>query len=358
MARDWSIREYSTRDKQGVFELRKAVYGESFDEQEWEWKFENGPVDPARIYVADSDGMIVGLRVFLLSRLQIMNESWTCGVAVDGMVHPDFRRHGIWSSLVREGLNKISKQGVNIACSFPGTDRYTYLGFRKLQWSDVCSMPLLAKPLRVDNIVKKYIKMPLLQKLAKLLVKIIVSICLRQRLRKTSDILIERIRSFDDRFDELWQRASRELNIAVVRDSKCLNWRYADKPGPEYTIFSAERGGNLAGYMVLTSSTNMFDLALGLIVDILTIEEDVTDSLISQAVEYFESQKVDAIGCLMLKHSPYYRALKKAGFVLVPRTFSPREFHFVLHVDSSNIPETVVNKPDNWFLTWGDFDIV
>jgi len=143
-----------------------------------------------------------------------------------------------------------------------------------------------------------------------------------------------------------------------VRDKKYLNWRYIDRPGQEYTVFSAQRGTNLVGYVIVKSNVRMFDLVLGLIVDILASDDNhVADYLIAQAIEYFRGEKVDAIGCVMLKHTPYHKALKRNGFIQVPQLLSPKEFYFMVHFNSGEIPKVLAGNPVNWFLTFGDFDI-
>jgi len=357
MKQEWFVREYRESDKQGIFDLRNAVYGEPFDEREWEWKFEKGPFKPAQILVAESDNAIVGIRPTILLPVKSGKEVSIAGLNVDVMTHPEFRGRGIFSTLVQESFKLLNEQGINFAFTFPNENSYP--GYvRKLQWLHVCSLLLLAKPLNINNIVKKYIKNPSLQKPTALLMRSINSTLLSERLSSANGLQINRIYSFDDHFDELWRKASSQFNLVVVRDKKYLNWRYIDRPGQEYTIFSAQRGKDLVGYIILKSNVEMFDLMLGLIIDMLTSEDNhVADLLISQAIEYFREQKVDAIGCVMLKHVPYYKALKKAGFISIPKLLSHKEFYFMVCLNSTEILSELVKNPANWFLTWGDYDI-
>jgi len=180
---------------------------------------------------------------------------------------------------------------------------------------------------------------------------------LRQRLHKSGDALIKRIYSFDSRFDDFWQEASAGYNLGLIRDRRFLNWRFVDKPGEEYFVLAAEHGGKILGYAVLKNA-EMFNLTLGLIVDILTLApNNVIDCLISRAIEHFREQNVDAVGCLMLKHSVYSKALRRAGFVQVPKALSHKEFYFGVQVKPSVLADEIVNNPTNWLITWGDTDI-
>ena len=53
--------------------------------------------------------------------------------------------------------------------------------------------------------------------------------------------------------------------------------------------------------------------------------------------------EVDAIGCLMMKHSPYFGVLRRAG--LLPRylsRFNPRDYHPVVEEDPSRFSSAVM----------------
>lgn len=352
-----AMREYQESDKKSVLLLKEAIYGSPFDEREWHWKFEKGPVRPAKIYVAESEGMIVGVRVFIIEELKVMNELWMSGLGVNTMVHPDFRRYGIAAGMAQEGFARMEQEGVPILLSFPNEVAFKVYSRKRPYWRYICSLPLLAKPIDIDGMLKEYVKNTFLRGLTKLPAKAMVKVLSRGRLRKADDLLLERIYSFDSRFDDFWQEASRQYNIGLVRDRKFLNWRFVNKPGEEHFIFSAEKDSRVLGYIVLKNA-EMLGLSLGLIVDILTLgQDDVIDSLLAKAIEHFNDQNRSVVGCLMLKHSPYFKALKRAGFISVPKALSPKEFYFGVQVKPTVLSDEVVNNAANWFLTWGDTDL-
>jgi predicted N-acetyltransferase YhbS len=356
--RDWRLKQYSPSDREGVFQLRTAVYGEAFPEADWVWKFESSPLQPARIYLAESEGMIVGLRIFTYREVKVLNDVRLSVLAVDGMVHPDFRRRGIWSALVREGLRRLRAEGIHLALCFVGPHRHTYAGFCKLGWSDVGSIPLLAKPLRLGGFLSRYVRSQRVQSSANRFSRFLAGTHRSKRSPKVSGLSIEGIQSFDGRFDRLWEEVSRQAMVSLVRDQKYLNYRYRDRPGETYAQFAACRGEDLEGYIVVRRSLQMFDLSIGLIMDMGTTGgTDVALSLVNEAVRYLDEQEVDAIGCLMMKHSPYYGVLRRAGFLPVPARFNPRDYHPVVEADPSRFPSAVMRDRSNWYFTWGDFDV-
>jgi len=360
----WIIREYTEKDRSGVFNLRKAVYGEPFRENEWNWKFINKYAGrSSRIFVAESDGLIVGVRPIICSPLKSRKQYVISGLDVDMMVHPDFRNLGIFTGLVRESIKTVQSEGVDIILSFPNENSYPGLKRSKnIKWQHVNTVPLLAMPLNFDKLSKRLTKNWLLQRIGSLTGKLIFSLIRVFGVRRrdnTNDITINRVRTFDQRFDGLWQTASDQFNLAIRRDSNYLQWRYGEKPDVEYAIFSAEKDNKLAGYIVLKISQELLNLNLGLIVDMLTVQDDqVIKALLAKAVAYFKEKKADAIGCIMLPYTGYYKALKRQGFMAIPNRFSPKQFYFMVYTAQNRISDEMAGNAGNWFITFGDIDIV
>jgi len=165
--------------------------------------------------------------------------------------------------------------------------------------------------------------------------------------------------SFDQRFDSLWNEASRDHKIMVVRDKAYLTWRYVEKPANDYVILITEKGNDLLGYIVLRCMEE-FGLRVGFIVDIFTIPEEtgVSVDLISEAVKYFELKQMDMVGCLMLPNVRYGHSLKQAGFIKAPSKLLPQDMYLGVRPISSQYPVTFFIDPNNWFINWSDHDVV
>lgn len=353
-----TVRESTAADKEGIFKLGEAVHGKPFAEEEWHWKFERHSGIPAKVYVAEADSLIVGLRAFIIERLKIFDRVWLTGLGVDIMVHPDFRRYGIASQVANEAFAQMERSGSPILVGFPNEAAFKVYSRRRSYWRHVCSVPLLVKPLNFDGILRKYIKNFLLRALILTLAKVSWSIFFKGKLHKVQTMAIRQADAFDQRFDQLWEEVCPQYGILLVRDQAFLHWRFKDRPGAGYVIFAAEQEGKLLGYIVLREC-QMFGLKIGFIVDILTINQNgVAASLVSKAIEYFKGQNVDAAGCLMLTHTPYYKVLKRSGFVIAPKKAIHKEFYFGVQVKPSVLPDEMINRRENWFITFADTDIV
>ena len=214
------------------------------------------------------------------------------------------------------------------------------------------------KPLRLGGLLSRYVRSQRLQSSVDRFSRLLAGTNRGKRSPRVGGLSLEKIESFDDRFDRLWEEVSPQSTLSLVRNQKYLNYRYRDRPGEKYAQFAAYRGRDLEGYIVVRRSLQMFDLPIGLIMDMgATGDTDVAPSLVDAAVRYLDEQKVAAIGCLMMRHSPNYAVLRRAGFFPVPNRFNPRDYHPVVEADPAKFSNAVMGDGRNWHFTWGDFDV-
>lgn len=76
---------------------------------------------------------------------------------------------------------------------------------------------------------------------------------------------------FGEETDQLWDNASAGYDFAIARDSRYLNWRFADCPTP-YKIWIARRESQPAGFLVASANR---ENTQGAIVDLFTASSDV-----------------------------------------------------------------------------------
>ena len=352
-----TVRESTTADTEGIIKLRETGFNKAFAQGEWNWKFEKHPGNPPKIYVAEADGSIVGLRAFIVERLKIFEKVWLTGLGVEVVVHPDFRRYGIGSQVANESFSQMEDAGIPILVGFPNEAAFKAYSRRRANWKHVCSIPFLVKPLNFDGMLRKYVKNSFLRAIVRATAQLSWGIFFRGKGHKAQDITVGQADDFDDRFDTLWEDVSQQHRISLVRDKAFLHWRFKEKPEEDYVVLAAENEGRLLGYIVLWEG-QMFGLQLGFILDILTVNQNVADTLLSGAIPYFRGRGVDAVGCLMLKHTPYFKALRRAGFVIAPKRAIHKEFYFGVQVKPSILPDEIINRRENWFLTFADTDLV
>ena len=76
------------------------------------------------------------------------------------------------------------------------------------------------------------------------------------------------------------------------------------------------------------------------------------------AISYFNKKKVDIISIIMNPNFRYYKSLKKQKFLKLLRRFLPEAIYFGARLNNSKFYIQFIKNPINWYITWGDTDVV
>lgn len=168
------------------------------------------------------------------------------------------------------------------------------------------------------------------------------------------NVTIDRIESFDDRFDRLWDRCCRDYSVVAVRDSECLNWRFISRPDASYKVLAASRGRDLIGYLVCRTA-NIDGAAWGYIVDYLVEDRSIRlfSMLLHSAEAYFAETDVKGIVCSVAT-APFRSALIRHGFY--PVLFRGESYIRVARNDR-NPTLQAYSDLRSWFITMADGDL-
>jgi predicted N-acetyltransferase YhbS len=362
MTRQWHVREYEQGDERGILDLYKLVFGTEMSTEHWSWKYERNPAGQPVIVLAQSaDDEIVGHYAVLPRLVKIGDNVHVASISADLMVHPEYRGQRIPFVLIEQGNKLAAQRGIQFVLGFPNEKSHS-LPLKKTGRVDLYGgIPLWTKPLNLERILKKrFGDNELLASVGSRVGNIAMRILCRSD-QSTPAYSIKEIFSFDSRFDSLWNEASRDpkTRIVMVRDKAYLTWRYVEKPGRDYVIFTAEKEHDLLGYTVLRCMED-FGLQIGFIADILTAPKETGASLdlVSAAVNYFELRQMDIVGCLMLPNTRYARSLKQVGFIKTPNRLLPKRMFITVRRLSSQYSITFLADPSNWFITWSDHDVI
>src|SRR5688572_20647647 len=110
MATDLVIRPATASDTGEILGLVKLSLGEGRIPRHldfWTWKHGRSPFGPSPMLVAESDGRLVGLRVFMRWMWRAQGTTWPAVRAVDTATHPDWRGKGIFSRLTLALLDQM-----------------------------------------------------------------------------------------------------------------------------------------------------------------------------------------------------------------------------------------------------------
>lgn len=350
------IRAFRSGDEAGIFELWKKVYSNrQLDKDKWlswwRWMYEENPSGEGIIRLAEDSGKLVGQYAIVPVQVKFGDNILIGAQSLDTMTHPDYRRQGIFENLANAVYKEASDRGISIIYGFP--NQFSYPGFVKnLGWFDISRMQVIMKPFNWRNTLRPKIRNEFLLKTLVLGTSLIFNklFLKTQKPPNIEGLTLARITSFDERFDEFWPRISDQSKIMVVRDRNYLNWRYST-PGSNYSIFAAEKGFKVLGYIVLQHKAQ-FGTKTSSIFDLMAQSEDVMHCLISRAIE--ESQKEsDVLYYSSITNNIYSRIFRKNGFI--PLIFI-KSGHFCAYSQITSSSQKLLINPKNWIVQTGDSD--
>jgi GNAT superfamily N-acetyltransferase len=152
---DLAIRPATSADTSAILGLMKSSLGEGSiprDEAYWNWKHHSNPFGLSPILLAEADGTLVGLRVF-------MRWEWQCGLktyravrAVDTATHPQWQGKGIFKKLTLALVEQVREDGVAFVFNTPNDQSRP--GYLKMGWASVGRSDLWIRPLRPLRIAR------------------------------------------------------------------------------------------------------------------------------------------------------------------------------------------------------------
>ena len=154
----------------------------------------------------------------------------------------------------------------------------------------------------------------------------------------------------------LWNRHKALAPIIQVRDSIYLNWRYLGIPEFNYRPFAIIWKGELAGYIVLRLM-NLMGYNFGVLVDIFPFplkDNKLTKYVFQFARDYAKANKAEFLTCLLpWEKNCFWR---KIGYLKIPEFLNPRTWYFGYRSLGNENP--LLDRLQNWYLSYGDTDIV
>jgi GNAT superfamily N-acetyltransferase len=271
-------RELPLTEMSGLFEFYRCFHEDAEAvEKYFRWRQKGLPASGGnRPLVVEVNGKIAGavnvMPVKLVCKGQNINAAWQGNT----LVSPEMRGRGVGKRLLNEG-----------ATGYPltlgkGTTLAMYQLKLKEGFQDVPHSNYLIKVLTPWRI-----KRPLPKKLIFFIYTLLGR--LKYSATKVSDLEIQVIKKFDERYDQLAEQLSRCPDLKLYKNSHYLNWRYVDCPDKNYLILQAVREDNLLGAMVISPNKTSGETAW-----ILDIIGDVNKPgeigrLLDEAIQYVRS---------------------------------------------------------------------
>ena len=346
------IRPYTSGDEDGLIRLLNAEFSSQITYEEWDWKYLRNPAGDPITVIAEYGETIVGhlstIPVWMtVHGRRLLGVQW-----VDFAMDAELRKTLAGAKIIMKMCRFWQKQtacrsDIGIGYGYPSPH---FVSFSLAYWGYKTILPA---PQLVKIVNSAYV-------LDRVLSRIHIhsrndrGLCFqfrdffRKRVTEAHhDDEAGRIHIFDSRFDELWYKASKTWNIAIIRDSSYLNWRYAPK---RYTSLFMESHGEVTGFSV-TRIISWNGWNIGLIGDLVAIDETTASRLVSSTVKHLKTQGADIIRCWIVPTDSIYKTVRKQGFVQRESPYS-----LLAGTHSSDLLIESMTDPADWYISLSDSD--
>lgn len=351
MADKIEMREVRQNDFDSLSSLYVDVYNINLNRAYWNWKYFENPMGEPCMFVALEGDRTVGETGTIPATVLYKNEHTPASQSCDITVHPDYQKGGTFLKLARLSINKCIKDKLLFIYGFsvPVTLK---VSTKLLKFRSVCSVWRWLLIINPGPYLSRKIRLNLLAKAATALVSPIIRMKLLRNCIKTEERIIE-ITRFDERFDVFWEKKKQDFNIAVVRDSTYLNWRYFDNPDGKYKVYAYVSDNEIGGFIILTVKQD--DIRRGFIMDIIvdSADQKITEYLMSAAIQHFLHEEVEAVMTWLPKWSPMVGQIEKWGF-----KGKETDHNIIVRLtrDEKDVDPAYIYNPNNWYFTMGDSD--
>jgi hypothetical protein len=307
---------YDSGDEQGIIELQNTVFESNgkTNLEKWRWQYVENPCGPARIFLYEKDRKIVGHFALMPVALKCGEREILSGKAENGMMHKRYRGFGNhFVKLVREGIHESFQDGMSLCWGFAGPmilRPQIAAGFRHLG-----RVAQRIKVIDGDRFFHEFIRPRIGEGFFKKRTYGMFPFLFRAfdgltnfKSRKKG-LEIKRVNRCDERFDVLWDEVKEAFGMTIVRSSSFLNWRFVDNPNAKSEILTAEKHGELKGYIVLNTLEKK-GFKVGFIGDLLFQERSVAGVLLDAAIDSFKKEKAVCISMLWIEGGRMYESLR------------------------------------------------
>jgi GNAT superfamily N-acetyltransferase len=351
--RHWKVRDGNERDMEGIFSLRRDAFGEvekdKLDPRFWLWEFMEGSAGKALIHIVEDKGKVVGHFADLPREFSLRGEVVRGTLSVDLMVHSSYRRKGIFEEMGKYAIQRVENENGLFMMSYPIRPE-TVQGFKKIGWEEVAELPVLVYPIKFSGVVDRYLHFLPISFLVGGMARFLYLLLYGTKKRKGLEgIEIEEAGLLDDQFDGFWQKALSLYPIMGIRNRDYLSWRYLRHPTRNYTIYRAKKSGEMNGYIVLRR-VELLNLNSAVIVDLLALDEATLMALVEKGIQHSRQEGADLVGFMVPKIHLYYKILRRIGFLPSFKTF--------LLMIYSHEKEKGLFDPKEWYVNWGDTDVI
>jgi len=343
----------SENEKDEILNLSRKIFGnvEIINPSYFDWQYIDNPQGKAIIVLAkdeEKNNSVIGIEAIIPMRLIIDQKIMMAGLSCNSAIDQAYRKKGIFSELISSIQNESVKKG--ISCIYGVANDKSFNSFIRKGSIEISNLPLLVRPLRLS----KYFD-PAISKLFQIFDGI------WKIKRNINSEVAPFTNQYNADFDVLIEKVSKRVSVIQKRDKNFLQWRYGNHPTRKYQTFVLKEDSILRGY-VITSETVINSKKIGVIIDFIVDPQVKTrkklKDLVLVALENLWKNGASLAIATCRSGLLENEILHETGFFTIPQFLKPQPLHFILiHIDSNNANLKKLQTNDNWFFSFGDYDV-
>jgi len=329
----------------------EATYGGEVEPAEvYDWWSFGCPCATSGFMVAESNGSVVGVQPMEIFQYHDRKESFKGGMLTGVAVHPQFRRRGIFSALVKACEQEAWRQGAAFVSTMPN-DR-SRPGFLKLGYTDLGRRKLLVRLIDPRDMGARSV--PLFGRLVGGAAQ-----CIQAALKPTSaedGIALRQVSSIPPEVADLAHRHEALFpGLRMHRSAEWWRWRFLEAPTRRYLIYEARTpDGKLIGLGVCTTRWKGRH-KVRYLVDLVVTSQRVVRAIVNRLCEDAATEGSHAIAAVV-SSVPLAKALVLVGLWSVPAWVPLKRFYSLVRFNPAcDVPPTWQHI-NGWYQTFADWD--
>lgn len=352
----WKSINYSEEKLQEMVNMTIDNYGESESISHIEFvihEYFKNPSGNAIVKLAyDEDNKVLaGQYVINPHKFYCFGQEENAALSLNTLTKKEYRGQGVFTGLANDAFQQAKEENFSFCYGAPNPNSHP--GFiKKLGFSDLCTMPLFVRPLKVSQMVK--------EKTNTFLSVLCYPLNLFSLVRKVRDNNIVEIDEQNvQMMDDFWNSVSNKYRVIGIRDAKYIKYRYLNVPTRDYHPYVYLVEGKPVAF-VASRIRKVANMTTGMIADFIFVDgyEKQAIKLIKYITKKNKELGAGLSGCIMLSHSREVKILKKAHFVKCPNKLLPQPTPLIIRIFDEKLIEKGIMDIKNWFFTTGDYDVV
>lgn len=337
--------------KEALISFRNTNRTDERNELYFDWRYlerPNSGQKPIIVWAETEYGEKIGSCSIIPHHFSIDNMVHLIGVLGDISVVKHWRGKGIAQRMFKYLSGSEAVRKFKFCFVLPNEAAARPLA--KTGWQIISKIDRYVKVIDVKEKLTSYIKSSWLSSALSIPINFLFKIVSYEIFLKEADgFKAGLVQEFDDAFDDLWNRICKKDMILALRNRDYLTWRYLNQINKSQ-IFILKKKSKLCGYIIFSLQEKIC-----LIDDILCLHDNRNSLyLLYYFLKYIRKNGTAASISLTLKrNSKFSLPLLKFGFIK-----RPDHQQIMVNICEARANNNFLLNGDNWFLTYGDKDVL